>query len=142
MNAVIILPDLPDVLVEHVQVAAVITLTLRTTSPTPSCPACGTPATRVQSRYTRRLRDLPASGRPVQILVRVRRFFCSKSTCRQRIFTERLPALCRPHAQRTTRLQGALCALGLALGGQVGAQVGRAQGLSGSRDPILRLVHR
>jgi len=70
----------------------------------------------------------------------VRRFFCKKSTCAQKIFAERLPALCRPHAQRTQRLQEALCRLGLRVGGQAGADSGSELGISGSRDTILRLV--
>jgi transposase len=70
----------------------------------------------------------------------VRRFFCKKSTCAQKIFVERLPDLCRPHAQRTTRLQEALRQLGLMVGGQAGADVGSDLGISGSRDTILRLI--
>jgi transposase len=65
-----------------------------------------------------------------------------KSTCAQKIFAERLPDLCRPYAQRTKRLQEALCQLGLRVGGQAGADTGQEQGLSGSRDTILRLVRR
>jgi hypothetical protein len=56
------------------------------------------------------------------------------------MFAERLPELCHPHAQRMIRLQEALCQLGLALGGQAGAEGGEGLGLSGSRDTILRLV--
>jgi len=70
----------------------------------------------------------------------VRRFFCKNRTCVQKIFVERLPDLCRPHAQRTKRLQEALCELGLTIGGQAGADVGSELGISGSRDTILRLV--
>ena len=70
----------------------------------------------------------------------VRRFFCKKRTCAQKMFTERLPELCRPHAQRTKRLQKALCQLGLTAGGQAGTDLGSELGLSGSRDTILRLV--
>jgi hypothetical protein len=140
VNSIIIFPDLPEVLIEQVHVADEIMLTLRTTSPTASCPSCGTLSTRVQSRYTRRLHDLPASGRPVSLILHVRRFFCTKSTCAQKIFTERLRELCRPHAQRTKRLQEALRQLGLTIGGQAGADVGSELGISGSRDTILRLV--
>jgi len=75
-------------------------------------------------------------------MLHVRRFFCTKSTCAQKIFTERLPELCRPHAQRTIQLQKALCQLGLASGGQAGAEIGSEQGFNGSRDTILRLVRR
>jgi transposase len=137
----IIFPDLPNVEVEGVEVAEEITLTLRTTSPTAPCPSCGTVSSRIQSRYTRTLRDLPSVGRPIRLIMHVRRFFCKKSTCAQKIFVERLRELCHPHAQRTKRLQKALCELGLKGGGQAGADVGSELGFSGSRDTILRLVH-
>lgn len=136
----IIFPDLPDIEVEGVEVAFEITLTLRTVSPTAFCPSCGTASSRVQSRYTRTLRDLPSVGRPIRLIMHVRRFFCKKSTCAQKIFVERLPELCRPHAQRTKRLQEALRQLGLTIGGQAGADRGSELGISGSRDTILRLV--
>jgi hypothetical protein len=87
------------------------------------------------------LRDLPSIGHPIRLIMHVRRFFCQKSTCAQKIFVERLPELCHPHAQRTKRLQEALCKLGLKGGGQAGADVGSELGFSGSRDTILRLVH-
>jgi hypothetical protein len=136
----IIFPDLPNVQVERVEVAEEITLTLRTTSPTASCPFCGTASSRNQSLYTRILHDLPSVGHPIRLILHVRRFFCNKSTCAQKIFVERLPDPCRPHAQRTRRLQEALCGLGLTRGGQTGADIGNDLGISGSRDTILRLV--
>ncbi len=136
----IIFLDLPNVQVEGVEVAEEIILTLRTTSPTASCPLCGTASSRTQSRYTRTLRDLPSAGRPLRLIMHVRRFFCKKGTCAQKIFVERLPDLCHPHAQRTKRLQEALRQLGFTIGGQAGADVGGELGISGSRDTILRLV--
>src|SRR6266566_2712994 len=137
----IIFPDLPNIEGEGVEVAEEITLTLRTTSPTASCPSCGTASSHIQSRYTRTLHDLPSVGHPIRLILHVRRFFCQKSTCTQKIFVERLPELCHPHAQRTKQLQKALCELGLKEGGQAGADTGSELGFSGSRDTILRLVH-
>jgi transposase len=139
-NPMIIFLDLPEVQIEGVDVAEEITLTLHTTSPTASCPSCGTQSSQIQSRYRRTLRDLPSGGRPIRLIMQVRRFFCKKHTCAQKIFVERLPTLCRPHAQRTKQLQEALCQLGLRVGGQAGADVGSELGISGSRDTILRLV--
>lgn len=138
----IIFLDLPEVQVEGVDRAEEITLTLRTTSPTASCPLCGTQSSHRQSRYTRTLRDLPSGGRPIRLIMHVRRFFCKKRTCAQKIFVERLPALCCPHAQRTKQLQEALCRLGLREGGQAGADAASELGISGSRDTILRLVRK
>src|SRR5450755_1941505 len=141
-NPMIIFLDLPEAQVEGVDVAEEITLNLRTTSPTASCPSCGTASSRIQSRYTRTLHDLPSVGRPLCLIIQARRFFCKNRTCAQKIFVERLPDLCHPHAQRTKRLQNALSELGLKMGGQAGADCGSELGISGSRDTILRLIRK
>jgi len=73
---IIIFPDLPTFEGEGVEEAEEITLILRTTSPTALCPSCGAASSRVQSRYTRTLRDLPSVGYPIRLIMRVRRFFC------------------------------------------------------------------
>ena len=72
----IIIPEFPEIQVEEEEEAEDITLTLRTTSPTAPCPSCGTQTSRIQSRYTRSLRDLPCAGRPMRLIMQVRRFFC------------------------------------------------------------------
>jgi len=136
----IIFLDLPNVEVEGVEVAEEIILTLRTVSAMALCPSCGTASSRIQSRYTRTLRDLPSIGYPLRLIMHVRRFFCKKSTCGQKIFVERFPDLCHPYAQRTKRLQEALRQLGLISGGQAGADLGSELGIRGSRDTILRLL--
>ncbi len=134
-------PDLSDMHIEHVHVAPELTFALHATSLTASCPSCGTISKRIQSRYIRTLCDLPSGGQLVHLVVHVRRFFCCRSTCSQKIFAEQFPALALPRAQRTKRLQEALCHLGFALGGQAGARIGNQLSFSGSRDTILRLVH-
>jgi transposase len=138
----IIIPDIPDIIIEDVSVTDEIILRLRTISRAAACSSCSTRSERVQSRYTRTLRDLPTSGRPVTLIVEVRRFVCSNHTCARKIFAERLPDLCRPYAQRTKRLQEALCRLGLAMGGQAAEDLSREQGMSGSRDTIIRLTRK
>jgi len=67
-------------------------------------------------------------------------FHLSCARSRFRGIYQRLPELCSPHAQRTKRLQEALCQLGFVVGGQGGAYIGSKLGISGSRDTILRLV--
>ena len=67
-------------------------------------------------------------------------FSVKRAHVRKRFSALRLPELCRPYAQRTKRLQEALCQLGLRVGGQAGADAGSELGISGSRDTILRLV--
>lgn len=42
------------------------------------CPLCGTEASRLHSRYTRAVADLPCGGQQVWLLVGVRRYFMSQ----------------------------------------------------------------
>ncbi len=135
-----ILPDLSDLVVEQVCVTNDVTVTVHAASPTASCPCCGMTSKRVHSHYTRTLRDLPASGRPVHLNVHVRRFFCQESTCRRKIFAERFPSLTLPRVKFTLRLQEALREMGFELGGEAGARLGKRLSYPGSPDTILRLV--
>ncbi len=135
-----ILPDLSDLVIEQVIIAHEVTVTVHAASPTASCPCCGTTSKRIQSRYTRTLRDLPASGRPVKLIVSVRRFFCQESTCVRKIFAERFPSLTLPRVKFTLRLQETLRQMGFALGGEAGVRLGRLLSIPGSADTLLRLV--
>jgi transposase len=135
-----ILPDLSDLVIEQVSSTNNVTVTVRAASPTALCPCCSTICKRVQSRYTRTLHDLPASGRSVELIIRVRRFFCQKSTCLRKIFAERFPSLTLPRVKFTRRLQEALTEIGFELGGEAGARMGKNLSIPGSSDTILRLV--
>jgi transposase len=137
-----IIPDLSDLVLEQVKMTTEVTLTVRAASPTAPCPCCGIISKRIQSRYTRTLRDLPASGRPVHLVLHVRRFFCQESTCDRKIFAERFPSLTLPRVKFTLRLQEALREMGFELGGEAGARLGKKLSYPGSPDTILRLVKR
>ena len=117
-----------------------ILIQLTTTVPTADCPICRQPSHRVHSRYVRHLHDLPTAGRPVQLQIRARRFFCRTVQCPRWIFAEPLPTLAPAGAHRTTRQAAALRQLGLLVGGAPGARLGVQLGLVSSRDTLLRLV--
>src|SRR5579859_6682939 len=137
-----IIPDLSDLVIEQVNLTNEVTITVRAVAPTAPCPCCGTISTHVQSRYRRTLRDLPASGRPVRLVLQVRRFYCHESSCVRKIFAERFPALTLPRVTFTRRLQEALRETGFALSGEAGARMGKHLSYPGSPDTILRLVKR
>ncbi|MCA8879626.1 MAG: ISL3 family transposase [Rhodobacteraceae bacterium] len=106
-----------------------------------TCPCCGTASRHVHSWYRRRLADLPAHGRVVELVLSVRRFRCRSAHCRIRIFAERLPAsITRPYARRTARLQGLVRHLGLALGGRPAQALAGRLLLPASKDTFLRSV--
>ena len=137
-----IIPDLSDLVLEQVSMTNELTITVRAASPTAPSPCCETISRRIQSRYTRTLRDLPASGHPVHLVLHARRFFCQESTCVRKIFAERFPSLTLPRAKFTLRLQEALREMGFELGGEAGARLGKKLSYPGSPDTILRLVKR
>jgi transposase len=117
-----------------------IIITASVAAATAVCPSCCQSSKRIHSTYLRHPRDLPWGGRPVQLLLQVRRFFCDTPACPRTTFAEQVTGLTRPYAQRTVALNAALQTLGLALGGEAGAVVGGKLGMLGSADTILRQV--
>ena len=108
-----------------------------------ACPECGTRSGQVHSRYDRRLMDLPSHGRAVHLRVRVRRFRCGNAGCPRIIFGEPLADTVAPRAaRRTSRLEGIVHHLGIALGGRPAANLARRLMLPVSRDTLLRVVRR
>ena len=131
---------LPGFVVEGVCTAVTTLLSdARATTLTVSCPDCHQPTTRVHSRSTRQVRDLPVVESPVRLRLHVRRFRCTHPPCARRTFAERLPELAPFRAQRTMRLTHAIRGLGGALGGEAGARM--ATRLRFSRLQVGRADH-
>jgi len=115
-------------------------VSLLSTQPSSPCPVCGSAATRIHSRYQRRLADLPSTGQPVHILLAVRTFFCDEPTCPRKIFTERLTPFVAPWARVTARLFQIVQVIGLATGGRLGVRVTDRLGIQTSLHTILRRI--
>ena len=115
-------------------------LQLTATAPTAACPRCAVPSFSVHSRYQRRLTDLPWGTRAVRIQLTVRKFLCRNRACGRRIFTEPLPKLVAAYGRKTHRLVTILRAIGMALGGQIGARLAARLQLPTSPTTLLRLV--
>src|SRR5918912_4046024 len=137
---------LPDATVLRLEVCEVdditaqITLRVQSTQTSAPCPLCATPARRIHSDYGRTLTDLPWAQYRVCLQLRVRKWFCGNRACPRRIFTERLPTVAAPWARRTLRLAQRLGALGVALGGTAGGQLGHQWDVVVSRNTLLRLL--
>jgi transposase len=118
-------------------------ITVRPSQSFGSCPSCGTVSRRVHSHYRRRVRDLPLSGRTVELVIIARRFRCEAVLCGRQIFTERFAeGILAPSARRTSRLDGIVHHLGLALGGRPAAMFAKRLMLPVSNDTLLRVIRR
>ncbi|MEU9148938.1 ISL3 family transposase [Streptomyces sp. NPDC048349] len=101
-----------------------------------ACPSCGVIASRVHSRYMRRLADRPLGGRRVLLRLRVRRVFCDNGLCTRRTMAEQVPSLTAWYRRRTTALARMVQAIGLAVGGRAGARLADYLPVRTSRDVI------
>jgi transposase len=139
----VLLPDAANLWLERVLVDSnQLNLTVSATQAEAACPVCHQPARRVQSKYSRKLADLPWATTRVQLHLHVRRFFCPNPACVRKIFTERLPDLVVAYARRTNRLRDQLLQVGFALGGEAGARQCAVQGMPVSPDTMLALLRR
>src|SRR5262250_1681084 len=118
------------------------TLDVAVTTSQALCPTCTQPSTHMHSDYRRTLADLPWATTPVQLHLRVRRFWCATPSCGRQTFTERVPQVAVHYARATTRMTALQTSTGLALGGAAGARHLARQGMPGSRNTLLRRVRR
>jgi transposase len=117
-----------------------ITLVARTSSWVALCPVCSKEATRVHSRYTRTLADLPWQEIPVTLRLHVRRFFCDEEACNRTIFAERLPGVAAHYGRRTERLDGWFTHVSFALGGEAGSRLLKDLGVVVCGDTLLNHI--
>jgi transposase len=117
-----------------------ITLIVKTAPRPALCPRCHSPSAHLHSRYVRRLADLPWLGIAVRLEIQARRLYCRYSDCSQQIFCERLPAFVAPYARRTLRLNEALRLIGLIAGGEAGARLAAALGMTVSPDTLIHRI--
>lgn len=118
----------------------VLTVTIVSTQRSPCCPLCGVAAKGVHSRSTCHVTDVPCGGKPVCLLLQVRKYFCEESTCARKIFVERLTSFINPWARVTRRLCQVVQVIGLATGGRLGVRVTDRLGIPTTRQTILRRI--
>jgi len=116
---------------------------VRVTSGRPNspCPLCSTPSSSIHSYYRRHPMDLPCAGRPIRLLLTVRKFFCRNAACTRKIFTERLPELIEPSSRLTTRRRGAVQEIGFASCGKRGERLAQSLGIKISDTTLLWFLY-
>ncbi len=102
-----------------------------------SCPLCSTPSSAIHSSYSRHPRDLPCVGRPIRLVLDVKKFFCRVPECPRKIFTERLPDLIEVSSRLTKRLRESVQEIGFATCGKGGERLGNKLGMGFSDATVL-----
>jgi hypothetical protein len=104
------------------------------------CPSCGSVSSRVHGGYARVVADGAAGGRPVLIVLAVRRFRCADRSCAKVTFTEQMQGLTVRYRRRSVPLLGMLADFGLELAGRAAARLAGAMGVPVHSSTVLRLV--
>jgi transposase len=118
----------------------VIVVRARTAGGPVPCPQCGSLTAHVHGYYTRTLADVPADGRPVVVLVRVRRMRCPVLDCPVQTFREQVPGVLDRYQRRTPRLAGQAGEVARRLAGRAGSALATALGIPLSRHTALRVL--
>lgn len=111
---------------------------LRTSS---LCPVCATPSPSIHSHSRRHPMDLPCVGRPIRVLLTVKKCFCRVPSCPRNIFTERIPAFIAPSSRLTTRLRTAVQDMGFASCGKGGERLSSKLGMTVTDTTLLRSLY-
>jgi transposase len=138
----LLLPHLSGtVIVSALEDGGRVVLAVRPAAEEAACPRCGGLSGRVHSRYPRRLRDVPAGGRDVVILLAALRFRCLDPDCPAVTFAGQVEGLTSRFARRTPPLAAALAAVAAALCGRAGSRLAAALGIAApSRQTMIRLL--
>jgi transposase len=138
----LLLPWLSEAVIEGcARAGGRVWLRVRPAAAEAACTGCGALSARVHGGYLRRLRDVPAGGQDVVIVLAARRFRCGNPDCGKATFTEQVPGLSARFARRTPPARAALTAAAVALCGRAGARLAAALGMEPpSRHTMIRLV--
>ena len=124
--------------VEDAGVAVMIAASCRADSA--CCPRCGLESARVHGGYARTVADGAAGGRPVLIVLRVRRFRCRNPQCPAVTFAEQAAGLSERYRRRSVPLLAMLAGFGLELAGRAAARLAGTLGIAVHPATVLRLV--
>jgi len=104
------------------------------------CPRCGQESGRVHGGYARTVADGAAGGRPVLIVLQVRRFRCRNPACPAVTFAEQAEGVSARYRRRSVPLLAMLAGFGLELAGRAAARLAGTLGIAVHPATVLRLV--
>jgi transposase len=104
------------------------------------CPRCGQEPARVHGGYARVVADGAAGGRPVLIVLQVRRFRCRNPQCPAVSFAEQAGGVSARYRRRSVPLLAMLAGFGLEAAGRAAARLAGTLGIAVHPATVLCLV--
>jgi hypothetical protein len=101
------------------------------------CPWCGSVSSRVHGGYARVVADSAVGGRPVLIVLAVRRFRCPDPLCAKVTFAEQAEGLTVRYRRRSVPLLGMLAGFGLELAERAAARLAGVLGMPVHSSTVL-----
>lgn len=81
-----------------------VSIILKSTSLTAKCTCCHCESTKVHSKYMRQVLDLPMIDKYTKLGIVTRRFFCTNTECKRKIFSEEFNGFISRYKRITERL--------------------------------------
>lgn len=103
------------------------------------CPTCNFVSSRMHSKYTRKIQDLPMNNLKVCFTIQSNKWFCDNSTCSTRIFTERLSWL-ESYRRRTKRCEDILRKIAFSTSCLQAEKISFLLKIPASNDTLLRII--
>lgn len=116
-------------------------LTIKSITTASCCPTCSKPSSRIHSRYTRKISDLPICDQSVKLLLISRRWFCDQIDCETKIFTERFDWI-SSSGRRTRRTEEFLRKIAFSTSCLSAEKVAKAAHIHVSHDTLLNIIRR
>ncbi|OIJ20126.1 hypothetical protein BKP45_10080 [Anaerobacillus alkalidiazotrophicus] len=104
-----------------------------------SCPSCNCVSTRIHSKYTRRIQDLPMNNLMVCFTIQLNKWYCDNSVCQTKIFTERLSWL-ESYRRRTKRCEDVLRKIAFSTSCLQAEKISYELKVPASNDTLLRII--
>src|ERR1700750_1890172 len=138
---VMVIPHLAGLRVDRVaDTGEAVVLRACCRAPRARCPACGAVSSQVHGGDGRVWPDGAAGGRPVLVVLAVRRFRCPDPGCARVTFAGQAEGLTVRYRRRSVPRLGMLARLGVELAGRAGARLAAALGVPAHSSTVLRLV--
>jgi transposase len=105
-------------------------------------PYCQTLSKKRHSYYVRKPQAMPCSITPVQLILRVQRYFCQNPVCIHTTFAERIPDTSRFYSRKTIHLEALLQVLAFEMSAETVARVCKRLKVQVSPDSVLSSIRK